>query len=344
VRVASPPLALYFPEACVVCGTKGPGRRIGEVREHEYEGTTDELFPVHECPRCRLVYLYPRPASSEIPRIYPSHYYSYDERTKLRDGAAAEAGTVSFTRRLFRRLNTARLVARLGPLVRRGQSASPLRVVDIGCGAGNHLDIVRGSLSCETHGVEVDAAAGELARRAGHIVHLGYFEELDLPPALFDLAISYHVIEHSADPRRFLERAHHVLKDGGHLLLETPNTDCVDFALFKRRHWGGYHAPRHWYLFRQENLTELARQVGFSCVRAEPCRTSNFWVWTSHSLLTDLAGRRVADAVFPPVRVLYGGLQSFVLLGLFTVLEGGLRLVTGKANSMWLLLRKEPGA
>jgi hypothetical protein len=66
-------------------------------------------------------------------------------------------------------------------------------------------------------------------------------------------------------------------------------------------------------------------------------------VWTGHSLLTDLVGRRIADAVFPPVKVLYRGLQSFVLLGLFAVLEG-LRLVTGKANSMWLLLRKEPVA
>jgi hypothetical protein len=182
--VASPPLALYFPEACLVCGTKGSGRRIGEVREHEYEGTTDDLFPVHECPRCRLVYLYPRPDVSEIPRIYPSHYYSYDDRTKLRDGAAADAGTGSFTRRLFRRLNTARLFERLGPLARPGESAPPLRVVDIGCGAGNHLDIVRGSLSCDTHGVEVDAAAGELARRAGHTVHLGYFERSTSPRVL----------------------------------------------------------------------------------------------------------------------------------------------------------------
>ncbi len=336
-------LARYYPGACLVCGTKGPGRRIGEVREHEYEGTTDELFPVHECPVCRLVYLYPRPDVSEMPRIYPSNYYSYDERTKLGDGRAGDRGG-SFTRGLFRRLNAARLLGRLGPLAHGAESTPPLRVVDVGCGAGNHLDILRGSLSCETHGVEVDAAAGELARRAGHTVHLGYFEELDLPPAFFDLAISYHVIEHSADPRRFLERAHHILKDGGHFLLETPNTDCVDFALFKRRHWGGYHAPRHWYLFRRENLAELARQVGFSCVRAESCRTSNFWVWTAHSLLVDVVGRRVADALFPPVRVLYGGAQAFVLLGFFTVVEGALRLVTGKANSMWVLLRKEAAA
>src|SRR5205085_2280796 len=101
----------------------------------------------------------------------------------------------------------------------------------------------------ETYGVEINEIAVNKAKEKGHTVYLSRFEDLDLPRNFFDVVISIHVIEHVERPDLFLEKCGEIAGENGVVYIETPNTDCLDFKLFKKRHWGGYHPPRHWYLF-----------------------------------------------------------------------------------------------
>ncbi len=76
--------AVYYDETCIVCGADISQEPIGQVREHEYV-TTDREFPVHMCPRCKLVFLYPRPDVSELPTLYSADYYSNNINMEARE-------------------------------------------------------------------------------------------------------------------------------------------------------------------------------------------------------------------------------------------------------------------
>jgi len=159
------------------------------------------------------------------------------------------------------------------------------------------------------------------------------FEDSTLPERSFDLIHSYHVIEHVAHPRLFMENALRLLADDGLILIETPSTKGLDFALFKRKHWGGYHAPRHWTLFRRKSLQMPVERCGGVVRASGACTSSCFSNWTCHSLVMGIAGRKIADTVFPPTKAFEGGVWPFVLLGSFAVLERGLVAATDGATA-----------
>ena len=328
---------LFYDKACVVCGGAVPGERIGEVSEHEYTNTTTANFPVYRCPECHLVYLYPRPDRSELSTIYPSNYYSYH----LTEQAGSGDEAMSFVQKLFYNLNLKNYKKRIKPYLKARPTGRPLRVLDIGCGVGTQLDLMKNILGdCETYGIELDDKAVEKARKRGHKVYHDRFEELELEEAYFDVIISIHVIEHVERPDLFIKKCSDVIAKDGIIMLETPNTDSVDFALFKKGHWGGYHAPRHWYLFERRTLERLAQESDFEVVDSGACTTSVNWNWTCHSILMRYVGRTVADAIFPPIKIFYGGIRSLVILGFFALLERLLLLLTGRGNSIWIVLEK----
>ena len=340
-RARAEGLALHLDAACLVCGAPVPEEPIGAVREHEYEETTGVEFPVVECPACGLVYLAPRPAESELERIYPDRYYAH--RLATRSASAAERAP-SFVERALEARSARVLGERLRALGIVAGGARPPRVLDVGCGTGRHLDLVRRALpGAETHGVDLSEAAVEVARRKGHVGHAGRFEDVALPPGGFDLVLSFHVVEHVARPDRFLARCAEALRPGGRILIETPSTDGVDFRLLRRRHWGGYHAPRHWYLFRPSTLERLAPRVGLRMTSFGPAANAPFWVWTCHSLARPVLGRRLAGALFPPVEIFYGGVYSLALLAGFSLFERLLIRATGRGSSLWAVFAKDDG-
>ena len=330
---------LFHNPVCAVCGAGVPTGTIGNVRDHEYDDTTSLEFPVVECPDCGLVYLNPRPDVSMLGRIYTERYYSYHLAEMTSEGKAVAS---SWIQQLFDRINLARFRDRLFPFLPERSRSRPLKILDVGCGVGHQLDILAKLFpGAETYGVEIGAMAAGKAASRGHKVSVGRFEDVAFAEKDFDIIVTVHVIEHVAEPVNFLAKCRDLLADNGVILVETPNTDCLDFKLLRKRHWGGYHAPRHWYLFNPSSLAALARRTGLSIRGGKPYNMSVFWNWSCHSILQDVAGAKVAGLLFPPVRIYFGGLQSFVILGAFSVFERLLQLVTGKASSIWMVFAKE---
>ena len=154
----------------------------------------------------------------------------------------------------------------------------PLRILDIGCGAGAQLDNIRELLpeSRETFGVDINKTATDKARQNGHVVYDGRFEDVELPKGYFDIVYSIHVIEHVERPDLFIKKCLELLTLEGILLIETPNTDSLDYRIFRKRHWGGYHAPRHFYLFNVDTFRHLSIRLNAEIVAFAPYTTSVF--------------------------------------------------------------------
>ena len=158
-----------------------------------------------QCRRCGLVRLSPRPDVSELGRIYPPDYYAYNLVSA--DGASG----LGFTDRIKKRMYQNRFADLVGHLGKAGR----LRVLDIGCADGRLLDWYREGREghrLDTHGIELDEGAAEVARRRGHRVVTGRFEvDQELEKGTFDLMLALHVIEHVDDPEGFARRAAELL-------------------------------------------------------------------------------------------------------------------------------------
>ncbi len=120
-------------------------------------------------------------------------------------------------------------------------AAAPLRVLDLGCGAG----LASEALAARGHDVlGVDAsreaiAAAEAHRRAGTAVTGSLAYRCDTAETLvregrrFDAVLALEIIEHVTDPAAFVAMLAHLLAPGGVIVLSTLNRTARSFALAK---------------------------------------------------------------------------------------------------------------
>lgn len=277
-------LTLFRTEdaSCVLCGPALSGFPIASGWDFEY-GTVREEHHYVMCSKCGTVYIKDRPAREEMATIYPDNYYSYSE-------SSHNTSIVAFIRNRIE----ASKAERYGQLLGQGER----KVVDIGCGDGRLLGILRRQNSdWRISGIEINKRAVAAARSKGYQVELGDFESDEIPWAAgtIDLALLHQVLEHTRDPRNVLKRIASILKVGGCLSIETPDIESLDFHLFKKRYWGGYHIPRHFYLFNKRSLANLLKEEGFELVRIESILSPVFWIHSAHNWLVDRKwGRGVA--------------------------------------------------
>jgi 2-polyprenyl-3-methyl-5-hydroxy-6-metoxy-1,4-benzoquinol methylase len=294
-------LSLEFTKCCI-CGVDDyEPLAVGE--DFEY-ATSRDYFLAVQCRRCGLVYLNPRPAASELERIYPPEYHAFDF-------SAAKFG-LAYRVRTW--LETRRLLASCRAL------PPAARILDIGCGDGFHLSLLAkaGRPGWTLEGVDASWRAVQAGRERGLTIHHGTLQALKLPAASYDVALLIATLEHVDDPPGVLRAARGLLKPGGRLVVVTDNTGTPDFALFKRRHWGGYHFPRHWNLFNRSNLRQLAKSTGFEVERIKTVTSPVNWVYSLRNLLVDWRA--------PAWLVERFSLRSAVSLGIFTVTDRLLQL------------------
>ncbi len=270
------------------------------------------------CTECGLVYLDPRPTRSELATIYPDRYHAFAF-------TEADFGIVYKVRR---RLEASRLLRSAGSL------PANAKILDVGCGDGFHLDLLRefGPSGWRLEGVDLDPRAADAAAARGITVHRGSIEELDLEPDQFDFAILIQTVEHVGDPAAVLRAIRRVLKPGGRLMIVTDNTGSLDFTIAKRRHWGGYHFPRHWYLFDAPSLRKLAAHTGFTVDSLDTMVSPVNWVYSLRNALDDWgAPRRLVEWL---------SLESPIPLGVFTVFDW-MHQRAGRAALLRAVLRRD---
>jgi SAM-dependent methyltransferase len=301
---------------CCVCDTDD-ANQIGAGEDFEYRTSSDKFLAM-QCNSCGLVYLNPRPDASEFETIYPPTYHAFDFSEK-------DFGVVY---KIRSRLEAKRLLSWCAGL------PDNARILDVGCGDGFHLNLLKnyGNKTWTLEGVDLDKRAAAMAEKSGLKVHLGSIEELNLPSETFDLAFMIQTIEHLEKPLEILSAIKSVLKTGGKLVIVTDNTDSLDFKLFKNGYWGGYHFPRHWNLFNQISLTKLAEKVGFEVADLTTQVSPVNWVYSIHNWLVDLKKPRWLINQFT--------LKSTVSLSAFTSLDIVLQKF-GKGALLRAILQKK---
>ena len=230
-----------------------------------YKGLYDRLYRVQGrwnffyCRSCQLAWLNPRPTAEDLIQCYPQEYFTHHETIHLNDYLSRLSDVSSWKRRLrtailreyfgYRHLPAqskviswlARVMVTL-PSVRKkvtmglGAMLPPYvsggKVLDLGCGNGTYLAIMK-YLGWEVAGVEIDPKAAEITKCQGIPMYVGDLRTAPSPPGYFDLVTMSHVIEHVPDPIQFIRTAIHFLKPGGRLVIVTPNLLSLGSKIFK---------------------------------------------------------------------------------------------------------------
>ena len=198
------------------------------------------------CRECGLVRANPRPSVAAMDRYYASTY-----RTDYK-GAPAPA-----LRKVLRGMLGARDRRRaLQPLLRDGA-----RVLDVGCGAGELVYLLRGE-RFDASGLEPGEDFAEFARRVlGIPVQTATVDTADVEPGSRDLVTMFHCLEHVPDPRRVLTIVRGWLRRDGVVVVEVPNVESTVQAPSHRFHYA------HLFHFSGPTLGALGEAAGLRLIQ-----------------------------------------------------------------------------
>lgn len=137
-------------------------------------------------------------------------------------------------------------------------------MLDIGAATGFFLDIAR-RRGWKAYGVEASDYAAGVARSKGLDVMTGVLEDYPAAPDFFDAITAWDVIEHLHCPRNTIRRMNAVLKPGGLLAINTPDSGSA-LAQVLGVKWHLVVPPEHLNLFHRKSLRRLLEENGFQVV------------------------------------------------------------------------------
>ena len=306
---------------CLLCGCS---RKTLVIRGPDFEyACATGPFTLARCEQCRHISLDPIPKPEEVDALYPPTYYTVNPASPL------------YLQGFIYETKIRRDVERIASYVDLRRLRS---IVDIGCGDAARLFQLRKSLpDVECIGLDLKFQQDMAARaRAARISLVGGNEGnlSGLRDGAHDFMIMSQILEHFRDPISALERLRTKLTPEGFLLIETPHCGGLDYLLFRRRYWGGYHLPRHFHLFTKDSLAQTAKHVGYRVVRQGSLPSPGFWIMSLRNALGLVSSSR-GGSVFE-----FLNFSNLPAVGTFTALDlAWLTLGMSTSNQFVLLAR-----
>jgi SAM-dependent methyltransferase len=208
------------------------------------------------CNQCGLVQRANMPSDAELSAYYAGEYRAKFKREPVRveDGSLHEWGTPEAER--FLDENAADYAVHI---VRTLGLTEDSDVLEVGCGDGRLASkLNQHALACA---IEADPAMCDEAESRGvHVLGASLSEYASSPHSPCDAIVSCHVLEHFADPLAALAQMRSLLRVGGRVWIEVPNTDSPYGGL---SHY--FQAP-HLFNFTAHTLSLLLIRAGLDDV------------------------------------------------------------------------------
>jgi GT2 family glycosyltransferase/2-polyprenyl-3-methyl-5-hydroxy-6-metoxy-1,4-benzoquinol methylase/glycosyltransferase involved in cell wall biosynthesis len=228
--------------ACNLCGADLP-----EIL-FEKQG-----YPIVRCTRCGLVYVNPRPAKEDLFSRYSDEYFEKEYIPSMESVLHELMGYHD------------PILSRIKEFKQNG------RLYDVGCGPAFFLRRAI-DFGWEVGGCDISAFAQRYAReRFGIDIHCGEIAGLDLTEGHFDAVTYLDVVEHLRDPKSDLARGYRMVREGGVMVVSSPNVDGPSFRDLGSR-WDAIGPEEHIYYFGPETITRMMMEVGFRDVDVDTDR------------------------------------------------------------------------
>lgn len=249
--------------ACELCGSAA----YPDDGAHAHLALAQAPTPcvVWRCRTCGLRWLTPYAGGDDCQRIYDRNYYE----------SAQESGRSYLDEKAELRPCYRLIASRFGTLGVRG------RLLDVGCGTGDFLEVARDH-GFSAVGIEPSAYAAAVAARKGLEVRCGVLADILSDAQRYSAAHCSHVLEHVPDMHAFMDELNAVLLPGAPLYIEVPLQfdgilDWMERMLGRRRAYSDYSIHHH-YFFTAKALKQLLHAHGFAQISVTtfmPCRRAS---------------------------------------------------------------------
>ncbi|MCR4334659.1 MAG: class I SAM-dependent methyltransferase [Patescibacteria group bacterium] len=139
------------------------------------------------------------------------------------------------------------------------------KLLDIGAATGFFIKIAK-NRGWVVEGVELSDFAANKARNKGLDVKTGTLSSGNFSPESYDVVTIFDVIEHFPDPISEIQIASRILKKGGVLAINTPDTGSFMAKIFGKK-WHLIVPPEHLHYFNSSNLSTLLEKKGFKVIK-----------------------------------------------------------------------------
>lgn len=210
-----------------------------------------DRFSVAVCEECEVAWTDPIPDEREISKFYPEEYHGKMGRHRFMP-------VMEFLV-WFSRSKRAKEVSSLN-------SDLPGKILDIGCGRGWMISILKG-MGWEVCGTELSTESSSFARERLNLnVFTKKVADCNFEKGYFDVVTLWHVLEHLPDPISGLREINRVLKDNGALVVEVPDFGGLQSRLFGNK-WFHLDSPRHLFHFTDKTLKKCLEGAGFKVIK-----------------------------------------------------------------------------
>jgi SAM-dependent methyltransferase len=206
---------------------------------------------VERCLGCGAGVLAPMPTEDQLSRFYDEAYFDQHYSGGLTPGSKA------FLRRISQQRHRVRFFR---PFCKKG------RVLDLGCGMGYFLYACR-EFGYEVQGTDISSHAADYARHTLDLeVTVADVHALQFEVGSFEVITMWHSLEHTRDPRGYLEKALQWLTPDGVLVIDVPNYEGTDARCYGAD-WDGWSIPFHLHHFSPSALQRLLSNHGLRIIR-----------------------------------------------------------------------------
>jgi len=158
-------------------------------------------------------------------------------------------------------------------------------ILDIGCGQGDFLGLIKQQTGAESWGVEMVTEIGEKAKiRVDHIL-IGRIEDVidSLPDSYFDCITFNDVLEHLLEPSIVLKMIESKLSENGIIIASIPNVRYISnlYELLIKKDWeykdAGILDSTHFRFFTQKSMKRMFENVGYKLIRQDGINATGSW-------------------------------------------------------------------
>jgi 2-polyprenyl-3-methyl-5-hydroxy-6-metoxy-1,4-benzoquinol methylase len=166
------------------------------------------------------------------------------------------------------------------------------KLLDVGCGKADFLITAKKS-GFTVSGMDIAEPIIEQLKEK----KIQSFRSLsDIQKNSFSTVTCFDVIEHTTNPRKFIENIHKILDSKGFLLLSTPNASSISARLLGES-WWVFGPDGHYVLFTPKSIRMLLEMNGFSVVSIKT-NTLTQWVHTRFQCVNRIGNKIIYCVLF----------------------------------------------
>jgi 2-polyprenyl-3-methyl-5-hydroxy-6-metoxy-1,4-benzoquinol methylase len=207
-------------------------------------------YKVMKCSGCGTLFLDPLPDSEQVAKLYSQDYFG---------GATKGHGYVDYDvdkeamRSVF--VNHIKKFERI-----LGQKG---KLFDVGAATGFFIKIAHDH-GWKAEGIDISEYASQIARSRGINVVKGTIYDAN-SVELYDIITMWDVIEHVPDPLSHLLKANSLMRRGGLIAINTPDSGST-FSRIMGKRWHLFVPPEHIWYFNQKSIEILLNKAGFEVI------------------------------------------------------------------------------